>query len=94
MLAPRGSPIFAAEYGSVTFAGYSGGYGNLVIIDHGNGLQTYYAHCDTMNVGPGAVVHRGQQIATVGSTGRSTAFHLHFEVRVGGVVQEPMNWIS
>jgi len=94
MLAPRGTPIFAAEYGTVTFAGVYGGYGNLVIVDHGNGLQTYYAHCDTMNVGAGTVVSRGQQIATVGTTGRSTAYHLHFEVRVGGVAQEPLNWIG
>jgi len=94
MIAPRGAPIFAAEYGTVTFAGVYGGYGNLLIIDHGNGLQTYYAHCDTLNAGAGNVVQRGQQIATVGSTGRSSAFHLHFEVRVNGVAQEPLNWIS
>jgi len=94
MIAPRGAPIFAAQYGTVTFAGVYGGYGNLLIVNHGNGLQTYYAHCDTLNVEPGTVVQRGQQIATVGSTGRSSAFHLHFEVRVNGVAQEPMNWIS
>ena len=94
MLAPRGTPIFAAESGVVSFTGVYGGYGNLVIIDHGNGLQTYYAHCDTINTVAGAAVGRGQQIATVGSTGRSTAFHLHFEVRVNGAVQEPMNWIN
>jgi len=94
MIAPRGAPIFSAGYGTVTFAGVYGGYGNFIIVDHGNGLQTYYAHCDTLNVGAGTVVQRGQQIATVGSTGRSTAFHLHFEVRVNGVVQEPMNWIG
>jgi len=94
MLAPQGTPIYASESGMVTFSGYSGGYGNLVVIDHGNGLQTYYAHCDTLNVNAGDGVGRGQQIATVGSTGRSTAFHLHFEVRVNGAVQEPMGWIG
>jgi len=94
MIAPRGAPIFAAEHGTVTFAGAYAGYGNIVMIDHGNGLQTYYAHCDTMNVSAGQTVSRGQQIATVGSTGRSSAFHLHFEVRVGGVAQEPLNWIG
>ena len=94
MCAPRGSPIFAAAYGVVSFAGVYGSYGNLVIIDHGNGLQTYYAHCDTFNTVAGAAVQKGQQIATVGTTGRSTAYHLHFEVRVNGVVQEPLNWIG
>jgi len=94
MIAPRGTPIFAAEGGTVAFTGVQGGYGNLVIIDHGNGLRTYYAHCDTINVGTGQGVGRGQQIATVGTTGRSSAFHLHFEVRVNGEVQEPLNWIG
>jgi len=94
MIAPHGAPIFAAEYGTVVYTGYSGGYGNLVTVDHGNGLTTNYAHCDTMNVTVGQTVQRGQQIATVGSTGRSSAFHLHFEVRVGGEVQEPLNWIG
>jgi murein DD-endopeptidase MepM/ murein hydrolase activator NlpD len=94
MIAPRGSPIFASEHGTVTFAGVYGGYGNLIIVAHGGGLQTYYAHCDTINVGVGQGVARGQQIGTVGSTGRSSAYHLHFEVRVNGEVQEPLNWIG
>ena len=94
MCTDRGAPIFAAAFGRVSFSGVYGGYGNLVILDHDNGLQTYYAHCDTLNVSVGQMVNRGQQIATVGSTGRSTAFHLHFEVRVHGVVQEPMSWIG
>ncbi|MCL2111156.1 MAG: peptidoglycan DD-metalloendopeptidase family protein [Clostridiales bacterium] len=94
MLAPRGTPIFAAAHGTVSFSGWYGGYGNLVILDHGNGLQTYYAHCDTLNVSVGQTVERGQQIATVGTTGRSTAYHLHFEVRINGSVQDPLQWIS
>jgi murein DD-endopeptidase MepM/ murein hydrolase activator NlpD len=94
LLAPQGTPILSAEHGVVTFTGVYGGYGNLVIVDHGNGLQTYYAHCDTINVAEGQIVERGQQIATVGITGRATAYHLHFEVRVGGVAQEPLDWIS
>jgi len=94
MVAPRGSPIFAAANGRIAFSGVYSSYGNLVIIDHGNGLQTYYAHCDTLNVAVGQNVMRGQQIATVGTTGRSTAYHLHFEVRVNGTVQEPMAWIG
>ncbi|MDR0875927.1 MAG: peptidoglycan DD-metalloendopeptidase family protein [Clostridiales Family XIII bacterium] len=94
LLAPQGTPILSAEHGVVTFTGGYGGYGNLVIISHGNGLETYYAHCDTINVAEGQIVERGQQIATVGITGRATAYHLHFEVRVGGVAQEPLDWIS
>jgi murein DD-endopeptidase MepM/ murein hydrolase activator NlpD len=94
MIAPRGTPIFAAEHGTVTFVGVYGGYGNLVIIDHGNGLQTYYAHCDSFNTTEGTVVERGQQIAAVGTTGNSTAYHLHFEVRVNGVPQEPLDWLG
>jgi len=94
MLAPRGTPIYAAAYGTVTHAGVYGLYGNLVILNHGNGLQTYYAHCDKIIVEVGDVVERRQVIATVGTTGRSTAYHLHFEVRLDGVVQEPLLWIS
>ncbi|MDR3305482.1 MAG: peptidoglycan DD-metalloendopeptidase family protein [Clostridiales Family XIII bacterium] len=93
MLADAGSPIYAAESGTVTCAGWAGGYGNLVIVDHGNGLVTYYAHCNTMNVAEGDYVTRGQQIATVGRTGSATANHLHFEVRLNGVIQEPMGYL-
>ena len=94
MLAPQGTPIFAAEAGVVTLSQYYGGYGNCIILDHGGGIVTYYAHCDTLNVQVGEGVSRGQQIATVGTTGRSTAYHLHFEVRAGGVVQDPLAWIG
>jgi murein DD-endopeptidase MepM/ murein hydrolase activator NlpD len=94
MCAPQGTPIWAAEHGVVSFTGEAGGYGNLIKVDHGNGLVTYYAHCDTINVATGQVVDRGQQIGTVGITGRATAYHLHFEVRVDNVPQEPLDWIS
>jgi|GEM_PF-1255830 len=93
LCAPRGTPIYAAADGTITWAGVFGSYGNLVIIDHGNGLETRYGHCDSFNVTVGQVVQRGQQIATVGTTGHSTAYHLHFEVRVNGVAQEPMDWL-
>ena len=93
-LAPRGTPIYSAESGTVVHAGWFSAYGLLVRVNHGNGLETYYAHCDTINVAEGQVVERGQQIATVGITGRATAFHLHFEVRVNGVPQEPLDWIG
>jgi murein DD-endopeptidase MepM/ murein hydrolase activator NlpD len=94
MLAAQGTPIMSAEHGVVSFTGVYGGYGNLIKVNHGNGLETYYAHCDTINVETGQTVERGQQIGTVGITGRATAYHLHFEVRVNGAPQEPLDWIS
>lgn len=77
---PQGSEICAADAGEVYFAGSNGSYGNLVKIDHGNGMQTYYAHCSQLLVSAGQHVERGEKIALVGSTGRSTGPHLHFEV--------------
>ncbi|MDD3200255.1 MAG: peptidoglycan DD-metalloendopeptidase family protein, partial [Eubacteriales bacterium] len=90
---PKGTPIKAADDGVVTFASYSGSYGNIVKLSHGNGLQTWYAHCDTMSVSIGQVVNKGETIATVGITGRATGYHLHFEVRKNGVPQNPMNYL-
>lgn len=90
--APKGTPISAAADGTVSFSGVRGTYGNLIIIDHGGGMQTYYAHCDTLIVQQGATVSVGQQIATVGTTGRSTGPHLHFEVRINGRHQNPMSF--
>lgn len=89
--ANRGTPIKAAASGTVTKSsyGYNGGYGNFIIISHGNGVQTYYGHCSTLNVKVGQTVSQGQVIAAVGSTGRSTGNHLHFEIRVNGVAQNP-----
>ena len=91
--APRGTPLYAAADGVVTYAGYSGSYGNIVKISHGDGLETYYAHCDTMLVSVGEVVTQGQQIATVGRTGNATCDHVHFEVKVNGAPKNPMNYI-
>lgn len=89
-----GKAIVAAEAGTVISAGWnSGGYGNMVIIDHGSGISTVYAHNSSLSVSKGAKVKRGQTIAKCGSTGYSTGPHLHFEVRVGGKTQNPRNWI-
>lgn len=88
-----GTPIKAAAAGTVTFSGWKGSYGNLVIISHGNGVQTYYAHCNSLYVTAGTTVSQGQTIATVGSTGNSTGPHLHLEIRVNGVAQNPQNYL-
>jgi murein DD-endopeptidase MepM/ murein hydrolase activator NlpD len=91
--APYGAPIVAAQGGTVTLAGWKNGYGQTVIIDHGHGLSTLYAHQSKMLVRAGQVVGQGQQIGFVGSTGRVTAPHLHYEVHVNGVPRNPMPWL-
>lgn len=93
--APKGTPVKAAAGGTVTVSsyGYNGGYGNYVIISHGNGVQTVYGHCNTLNVTVGQTVSQGETIATVGNTGRSTGNHLHLEIRVNGVAQNPQNYL-
>lgn len=92
--APSGTPVAAAAAGTVTFAGGAGGYGLLVIIDHGAGLTTRYAHLSRFAVTGGQRVATGQAIGTVGSTGLSTGPHLHFEARVDGVARDPARWLS
>lgn len=89
-----GTSIKAADGGRVTFAGYKGSYGNLVIITHDNGTQTYYAHNSSLLVSAGDKVYQGQVIAKAGSTGRSTGPHCHFEVRVNGTAVNPLNYLS
>jgi murein DD-endopeptidase MepM/ murein hydrolase activator NlpD len=90
--APSGTSIRAAAAGTVIFAGWMGGYGNLVIIDHGNGLATAYGHQSAIYVGGGSVA-QGTVIGAVGSTGNSTGPHLHFEVRVNGSPVDPMGYL-
>jgi murein DD-endopeptidase MepM/ murein hydrolase activator NlpD len=90
--APTGTPIRAAAGGTIIYTGYMGGYGNLTIIDHGNGLATAYAHQSSIYVGGGAV-SQGTVIGAVGSTGNSTGPHLHFEVRVNGSAVDPMGYL-
>jgi murein DD-endopeptidase MepM/ murein hydrolase activator NlpD len=87
--AEAGTPIAAAASGVVIAAEFHAQYGNMVEIDHGNDLITRYAHASALHVKPGDVVRRGQRIADVGSTGRSTGPHLHFEVRHRGLAQNP-----
>lgn len=89
-----GVKIVAAEAGIVTSAGYRGGYGNTVIINHGSGLSTLYAHNSSLTVKEGDIVAKGDQIAKAGSTGYSTGPHSHFEVRVNGVVENPINYLK
>ena len=79
--------------GTVTFAGWSGTYGYLVTIDHGNGFVTYYAHNSSLLVSAGDKVYKGQTIARAGSTGRSTGSHCHFEIRVNGTRVNPAAYL-
>ncbi len=92
--APIGTPIFASASGKVVVAERHPEYGNMIDIDHGRGVMSRYAHTSKMLVKVGAVVKRGDQIAEVGTTGRSTGPHLHFEVTVNGVVQNPASFLS
>ena len=91
--APGGTPIMAAASGTVTTAGWLDDYGYLVVISHGNGVQTAYAHCSQILVSTGQSVSQGEVIAKVGTTGRSTGNHLHLEVRVNGVRYDPQNYV-
>lgn len=88
--APTGTPIKAAAEGTVTFSGWnSGGYGYLVIISHGDGVQTYYGHCSALCCKVGDYVNQGDVIAKVGNTGDSQGSHLHFEIRINDVAYNP-----
>ena len=91
--ASAGTPIKAAASGTVTFAGKKGSYGNMLVITHSNGIQTYYAHCSKLYASVGKTVSQGDVIAAVGSTGNSTGPHLHLEVRVNGVAYNPQNYV-
>ena len=90
--APAGTPVRAAASGTVIYAGWMGGYGNLVVIDHGGGLATAYAHLSAIWIGSGGV-SQGQGIGAVGCTGSCTGNHLHFEVRVNGQPVDPMGYL-
>jgi len=91
--APIGTPIVAAADGHVIFAAYNKAYGNVMVVDHGYGLTSKYAHCSKFVAQPGDRVKRGELIARVGNTGRSTGPHLHFEVREDGVPTNPLKFL-
>jgi murein DD-endopeptidase MepM/ murein hydrolase activator NlpD len=95
LAAPIGTAIYATADGIVTAAGWnSGGYGNLIKVDHGRGIETRYGHLSAILVSPGQHVIRGQQIARMGSTGRSTGSHLHYEVRIDGSAVNPIPFMK
>lgn len=89
----HGTAIAASDGGTVIWSGYKGTYGYLVIIDHGNGVHSYYGHCSQLLVSAGDKVYQGQTIARVGSTGRSTGDHCHFEIRINGTRVNPLSYL-
>lgn len=88
-----GTPIKAVADGTIIHSGTMGGYGNLIIIDHGNGVKTYYGHCSKLYVKKGKTVKAGEVIAAVGSTGNSTGSHLHLEVRLNNEILNPLKYL-
>ena len=92
--AKTGTAVTAADGGTITFSGYKGAYGYMVEVNHGNGYVTRYGHCSKLYVKKGAKVYKGQKIAAVGSTGRTTGPHLHFEVLKNGVHQNPSKYVG
>jgi murein DD-endopeptidase MepM/ murein hydrolase activator NlpD len=93
-MVPEGTPIYASAGGVVVYADMHPQYGNMIEIDHGNDVITRYAHASKLLVKVGDVVRRGREIARVGSTGRSTGNHLHFEVRYKGIAQNPVRFLE
>jgi murein DD-endopeptidase MepM/ murein hydrolase activator NlpD len=91
--APRGTPIYASANGVLTLAGWKNGYGNTVVVDHGNGLTTLYGHLSKVEATLGQEVKRGDLLGLVGSTGRSTGPHLHYEVRINEVAVNPTHYL-
>lgn len=92
--APRGAQFIAANDGIVTYAGWNTAYGNMVIIDHGGGITTLYAHGDEILVNVGDTIYQGHPVLKIGSTGYSTGPHAHFEVRINGDYVEPLDYIT
>jgi murein DD-endopeptidase MepM/ murein hydrolase activator NlpD len=87
---PVGSPVYASDTGTVTFAGWNiYGFGNLIVVNHGNGYETFYAHLDAINVVPGQIVYQGNVIGATGNSGNSSGPHIHFEIRLNAGQQDP-----
>lgn len=93
IVAPTGTPVAATAAGRVVYAGWKSGWGRCVEIDHGGGIKTFYAHCRSLEVSAGSKVQRGDQVATVGNSGRSTGTHLHYGVATKGKWTDPGNYI-
>jgi murein DD-endopeptidase MepM/ murein hydrolase activator NlpD len=93
LAAPKGTGVAASRAGRVVFAGFREKYGNLVILRHSNDMETRYGHLSSIKVKKGAFVRPGQALGKVGSTGRSTGNHLHFEIRVSGQAVDPLKWL-
>ncbi|XP_057821174.2 uncharacterized protein LOC131033887 isoform X2 [Cryptomeria japonica] len=93
LAAEQGTPIYASYKGTVAYAGWNGGYGYLVAIQHEGGFVTRYAHCCAIHARVGQKVRKGQQVAAVGATGHATGPHLHFEVRLNGEALDPFKWV-
>jgi murein DD-endopeptidase MepM/ murein hydrolase activator NlpD len=91
--APEGAPVRAAAPGVVVEAGWESGYGKRVVVAHGRGLETVYAHLDSITVDAGAIVTESAQVGTLGCTGSCNGAHLHFETRVDGVASDPLLWL-
>jgi peptidoglycan hydrolase-like protein with peptidoglycan-binding domain len=94
LIAPAGTPVYAARAGKVTFANWSDGYGFLVVVDHGDGERTLYAHLSQIDVRRGVLVGSGARLGLVGATGDATGPHLHFEVRIRGAAVNPLTGLS
>lgn len=94
----EGSAVYASDTGTVTYAAYAAGiyydYGNLIVINHGNGFETFYAHLSGINVYPGQIIYQGDYIGSTGNTGRSSGPHIHFEIRSNDYGQNPLNRLA
>jgi murein DD-endopeptidase MepM/ murein hydrolase activator NlpD len=91
----EGNAVFASDTGTVTYAGWNQyGYGNLIVVNHGNGFETFYGHLSGINVGPGQIVYQGNVIGSTGNSGNSSGPHIHFEIRLNNNRDNPCFYIG